>query len=65
MDIPEGLDMKPLLRVQMDLFASPRLPELISSERQEAIALLRALLMEAAINQADVPASRCEREYRQ
>ena len=54
--------MKPLLRVQMDLFASPaRPPELISSERQKAIALLRALLMEAAINQAGVPASGGER----
>ncbi len=55
--------MTPLLRVQMDLFASPtQPPELISSERQKAVALLRALLMEAAINQADVPASRGERE---
>jgi hypothetical protein len=49
--------------VQMDLFASPtRPPELISSERQKAIALLRALLMEAAINQDAVPASAGERE---
>ena len=55
--------MKPLLRVQMDLFASPpRPPELISSERQKAITLLRALLMEAAMNQAGVPASGGERE---
>ena len=55
--------MKLLLRVQMDLFASPtRPPELISSERQKAIALLRALLMEAAINQDAVPASAGERE---
>ncbi len=55
--------MKPLLRVQIDLFASPtQPPELISSERQEAVALLRVLLMEAAINQADAPASRGERE---
>lgn len=55
--------MKPLLRVQMDLFASrTRPPELISSERQKAIALLRALLMEAAINQDAVPASTDERE---
>ena len=55
--------MKPLLRVQMDLFASPtRPPELISSERQKAIALLRALLMEAAINQDAVPASAGARE---
>jgi hypothetical protein len=56
--------MKPLLRVQMDLFASPaRPPELISSEREKAVALLRALLMEAAIKQADVPASGGEREF--
>ena len=42
--------MKLMRRVQMDLFASPtRPPELISSERQKAIALLQALLMEAAI----------------
>jgi hypothetical protein len=54
--------MKLLLRVQMELFASPaRPPELISSERQKAIALLRVLLMEAAI-QAGVPASGGERE---
>ncbi len=50
--------MKPLLRVQLDLFASAdRPPELISSERQKAIALLRALLMEAAMKQAGAPAS--------
>ena len=37
--------MKPMLRVQMDLFASLiRPPELISSERQKAIVLLQALL---------------------
>ncbi len=49
--------MKLLLRAQMELFASPaRPPELISSERQKAITLLRALLMEAAMNQAGVPA---------
>jgi hypothetical protein len=54
--------MKLLLRVQMELFASPaRPPELISSERQKAIALLRVLLMEAAI-QDGVPASGGERE---
>ena len=54
--------MKLLLRVQMELFASPaRPPELISSERQKAIALLRVLLMEAAI-QAGVPVSGGERE---
>lgn len=55
--------MKLLLRAQMELFASPaRPPELISSERQKAIPLLRALLMEAAINQAGIPASGGERE---
>jgi len=55
--------MKLLLRAQMELFASPaRPPELISSERQKAITLLRALLMEAAINQVGVPASGGERE---
>jgi hypothetical protein len=55
--------MKLLLRVQMELFASPaRPPELISSERQKAIALLRTLLMEAAMKQAGVPASGGERE---
>jgi hypothetical protein len=47
----------------MDLFASPaRPPELISSERQNAVGLLRTLLMEAATSQADVPASGGERE---
>jgi hypothetical protein len=57
-DTQEGSDMKPLLHVQMDLFASPaRPPGLISSERQKAITLLRALLMEA-----DVPASRGDGE---
>jgi len=55
--------MKLLLHAQMELFASPaRAPELISSERQKAITLLRALLMEAAINQVGVPASGGERE---
>jgi hypothetical protein len=55
--------MKLLLRAQMELFASPaRPPELISSERQKAITLLRALLMEAAINQTGVPARGGERE---
>jgi hypothetical protein len=50
--------MKLMLRVQIDLFASPTRPqELISSERQKAIALLRVLLMEAATNRAVVPAS--------
>jgi hypothetical protein len=55
--------MKLLLRVQMDLFASPsEPPQLISSERQKAMALLRALLMEAAIDQDGVPESHSERE---
>ena len=55
--------MRPPLRAQMDLFASPaRPPELTGSERQEAVALLRALLVEAATSQADVPASGGERE---
>jgi hypothetical protein len=55
--------MKLLLRTQTELFASPaESPELISSERQKAIALLRALLIEAAIDQPSVPARRGERE---
>jgi hypothetical protein len=55
--------MKLMLRVQMDLFASPtRPPELISPDRQKAIALLQVLLMEAATNQDAVPASTGERE---
>jgi hypothetical protein len=55
--------MKLLLRTQMELFASPaQWPELVSSERQKAITLLQALLMEAAINQAGVPASGGDRE---
>ena len=35
---------------------------LFSSERQKAITLLRALLMEAVTNQSSVPASGGERE---
>ena len=55
--------MKLLLRAHMELFASPaRPPEPISSERQKAIALLGALLMEAAVNQAGVPLSGGKRE---
>jgi hypothetical protein len=55
--------MKLLLRAQMELFASPaRPPELIRSERQKAITLLRALLMEAVTNQSGVPANGGERE---
>ena len=54
--------MKPLLRVQMDLFDSPAPPpELIGSERQKALALLRLMLMEAATNQADLPARSSDR----
>jgi hypothetical protein len=52
-----------MLYVQMDLFVSPtRPPELISSERQKAIALLQALLMEAAINRDVVQSSAGDRE---
>jgi hypothetical protein len=55
--------MKQLLQAQMDLFASPsRPPELMSSEREEALSLLRALLIEAATNQNAVPASVGKRE---
>ena len=55
--------MKLLLRAQMELFASlVRPPELISSERQKAIALLRALLMEAVVNQAGAPSDGGEQE---
>jgi hypothetical protein len=47
----------------MEPFTSPaQPPELISSERQNAIALLRALLMEAAMHQPSAPASGGERE---
>ena len=55
--------MKLLLRTQMELFASPaQLPELSRLERQKAIALLQALLMEAAEKQPGVPARDGERE---
>ena len=55
--------MKLLLRTQMELFASlVRPPELISPERQKAIALLRALLMEAVVNQAGAPPDGGEQE---
>jgi len=55
--------MKLLLRTQMELLVSPtRPPELLGSERQKAISLLRALLMEAVANQSGVPASGGERE---
>ncbi|MBV8340048.1 MAG: hypothetical protein JO343_08885 [Candidatus Eremiobacteraeota bacterium] len=56
--------MKLLLRAQMELFASLVQPaELISSERQKAIALLRALLMEAVVNQAGAPPDGGEQEF--
>ena len=49
--------MKPLFRAQMDLFATSNRPlEMTDLGRQEAIALLRALLMEAVINREDVAA---------
>ena len=55
--------MKLLLRTQMELLVSPtRPPELLGSERQKAISLLRALLLEAVTNQSGVPASGGERE---
>jgi hypothetical protein len=55
--------MRVLLRTQMELLASPaRPPELLGSERQKAITLLRALLMEAVTNRSGVPASGGERE---
>ena len=55
--------MKLLPRPQMDLFALPaRPPELISSERQKAVALLRALLMEAVMDPAGVPSCGTEAE---
>jgi hypothetical protein len=55
--------MKVLLHAQMELFASSaRLPELISSERQKAVALLRAMLMEAVMYPAGVPSRGDEKE---
>ena len=55
--------MKALLRTQMDLFASPaRPPELISLERQKAVALLRVLLMEAVMRPAGVPSGDAQTE---
>jgi hypothetical protein len=49
--------MKPLFRAQTDLFAALNRPlEMTSVDRQEAIALLRALLMEAVSNRDDVAA---------
>lgn len=55
--------MKLLLRVQRDLFALPaQPPALIGSDRQEAVSLLQALLMEAAMDLASVPPSGAETE---
>jgi hypothetical protein len=55
--------MKPSFHTQMDLFASAaRLPELIGSDRHKAVALLRALLMEAVANRAVAPPSDGEEE---
>lgn len=55
--------MKLLLRAQMDLFATPARPsELLSSERQEAVALLRTLLMEALTKSANDPSGDAETE---
>jgi hypothetical protein len=49
--------MKPLFRAQTDLFAASNRPlEMTGVGRQEAIALLRALLMEAVTNRDDVAA---------
>jgi hypothetical protein len=55
--------MKPLLHAQMDMFASAaRLPEMVGSDRHKAVALLRALLMEAVTNQAVASPSGGEKE---
>ena len=54
--------MKPLLRVQMDCCVTDPGAGTDQLRRQKAIELLRALLMEAAINQDAVPASAGERE---
>jgi hypothetical protein len=55
--------MKLLLRAQMDLFVSPtRRSKLLSSERQEVVALLRTLLMEALIKPAGGPSGDAEAE---
>jgi hypothetical protein len=52
----EGLDMEVSLHAQMNLFASPaRRPELTGLERQKAVALLQALLLEAVKNPALLP----------
>ncbi len=55
--------MKLLLRVQMNLFAAPPRPsELFSAERQEAVALLRTLLMEALTKSVAGPSGDAETE---
>ncbi len=55
--------MKLLLRAQMNLFAAPPRPsELLTSERQEAVALLRTLLMEALTKSANAPSGDAETE---
>ena len=55
--------MKPSLHAQMDMFASAvRLSEMVGSDRHKAVALLRALLMEAITNQAVAPPSGGEKE---
>ena len=51
--------MNKLSRTQKDLFAPPA-PELTGVQRQKAVALLRALLMEAATNPAGVASSGSE-----
>lgn len=55
--------MKAFRRVQRDLFtAQDQVPELVSSDRQKAIALLQALLTEATIDQVVVPLNDSKQE---
>jgi len=55
--------MKPLFRAQTDLFAALSRPLAMTSvDRQEAIALLRALVMEAVTDRDDVAAKGVARE---
>lgn len=55
--------MKAFRRVQRDLFtAQDQVPELVSSDRQKAIALLQALLTEATIDQVVVPLNDAKQE---
>ena len=55
--------MKPLFRAQTDLFAALNRPlEMTSVDRRKAIALLRALLIEAVTNPDDVAAKGVARE---